>query len=83
MASSNQYSISSIHEGLEHVDGIYGPRAHQVDDADVGWILLSGSTSQIGSRVGAPVAKKGYNPWFKFRHLIPPSQIAWRIEHGA
>jgi len=76
MASSDQNSVRSIDESLEDINGIDGSRAHQMDDTDIGGILLTGGPGQVRSRIGAPVAKKGYNPRFKLRHLIPPSQVA-------
>jgi hypothetical protein len=73
MASSDQNPIRSIDERLKDIDGIDGSRAHQMDDPDIGGILLTGGPSQVRPRIGAPVAKKGYNPRFKLRHLVPPS----------
>jgi hypothetical protein len=46
-----------------------------MDDPDIGGILLAGGPSQVRSRIGAPVAKKGYNSRFKLSHFIPPYQI--------
>jgi hypothetical protein len=46
-----------------------------MDDADIGGILLPGRPGQVRPRIGAPVAKKGYNPRFKLSHLIPPYKI--------
>jgi hypothetical protein len=73
MASSDQHSVRSIDESLEDINGIDGSRTHQMDDADIGGILLAGRPGQVRSRIGAPVAKKSYNPRFKLSHLVPPS----------
>jgi len=69
MASSDQNSVRPIDESLKDINGIDSSRAHQMDDADIGGILLTGSPSQVRSRIGAPVAKKGYNSWFKLSHF--------------
>jgi len=72
MAPPNQNSVRSIDESLEDINGIDGSRAHQMDDADIGGILLPSGPGQVRSRIGAPVAKKGYNPRFKLSHFQPP-----------
>jgi hypothetical protein len=72
VASSNQHSIRPIDEGLKHIDGIDGSRTHQVDDPNVGRILLPGCSCEIRSGVSAPVAKKRDDPRLKFTHLTPP-----------
>jgi hypothetical protein len=72
MTPSDQHAICSVDEGFEDIDRIHRSRTHQMNDADIGRILLPRGAGQICSRIGAPVAEKSDNPRFKLSHVYPP-----------
>jgi hypothetical protein len=61
MATGDQHAISAVHEGLEYEQGVHAARAGNADDAKVGGLNGTGSTSRVSAAVGAPVTQKTYD----------------------
>jgi hypothetical protein len=58
MASADEYPVHPIGESPEYKCQIDSSAAHDADQFNIGCVLLSGDSSQIGSAVRSPIAYK-------------------------
>jgi hypothetical protein len=61
MATRDQNAVSTIDECLEHEERVHAAGAGDADDAKVGGLNGTGSTSRVSAAVGAPVTQKTYD----------------------
>ena len=61
MAAGHQNAVSAVDERLEDEEGVHAAGAGDADDAKVGGLNGTGSTSRVSAAVGAPVTQKTYD----------------------
>jgi hypothetical protein len=62
MTSANENSVHAVCESPQDKRQVDPAAAHRADQSDVGCVLLSGDSSEIGSAVRSPVADKAQQP---------------------
>ena len=65
-------AVRPVPEGSEDKFGAHATRAWKADNPDIGRVLQSAHTSQVGRSVSAPVAKKSRDLWLPVIHYRSP-----------
>jgi len=76
VAPANKHSVHSIRESTKYKCQVDSPAAHHSDKLNIGRVLLSGDSSQVGSAVRSPVTYETQDTWLEFKscaHSSPPS----------
>jgi hypothetical protein len=65
----DQNAVDALAQGVHYQVGVNHPGTIHPNDPEIWRVLQPGDASQIGSGIGAPVAEKSENDWFKvIRH---------------
>jgi hypothetical protein len=78
MTAANENSVHPVRESAKHKGQVDSPAAHDADELDMGCVLLSGDSSQVGSAVGSPVTYETQDAWLELKscaHSLPPHSV--------
>jgi hypothetical protein len=70
MSPRNQHAVTPLPESLDDKVGIDPAGAHDPHSPQVGRILQPGDTGEIGTGIGAPVAKERYDFRLEITHVV-------------
>jgi hypothetical protein len=62
-----KHPVRSVGESTEHKCQVDSSAAHDADQLDIGCVLLSGNSSQVGSAVRSPVTYETEHSWLECR----------------
>jgi hypothetical protein len=61
-------AVCALTQGSQEKLGIHPSGTRDAHHPDIGWVFHPSDSSQIGSTIAAPVAQKGHDFGFPFRH---------------
>jgi len=68
MSPGHPDAVCAFTQGSQEKLGVHSPGTGNSNHPDVGWVFHPSHPCQVGSAVAAPVAQKGYDLRFPFRH---------------
>jgi hypothetical protein len=79
MSPGHQYPVSTPLQGFDNKHRVHPAGAHHPDGSDGRGVLETRHTGQVGTGIGAPVAKEGHDFRFKGCHRFSLLFCGWPL----
>ena len=76
VAAGDEHAIGPVLEGFKDEGGVDSTAAHNADDSDVGGVLESADTGEVGTGVATPVTEETDDERLEFRYAFTSRSAA-------